>query len=102
MNAPASEILCNVTTGDGCDVKPQGSEFYPFWSLNNRQKLRGLGLPRGACIWNFGNVLPGVTSRTFGKAAQYGHPDVARFGGTNISRVKKNPANHGNCTKVSI
>jgi hypothetical protein len=101
-NAPASEILCDVTTGAGCDVKPQGSEFYPFWSLNNSQKLPGLGLPNGACIWNFGNVLPGVTSRTFGKDAQYGNPDVARFGGTNISPVQKNPANHGNCTKVSI
>ena len=101
-DAPASESLCDVATGHGCDVKPQGSEFYPFWSLNNSQKLRGLGLPKGACIWNFGNVLPGVTTRTFGKDAQYGHSDVAVFGGTNISRVKKNPANHGNCTKVSI
>ena len=36
------------------------------------------GSPRGACIWNFGNVLPGVTTRTFGKDAQYGNPDVAQ------------------------
>ncbi len=58
-NAPASEILCDTTTGAGCEVKPQGSDFYPFWSLNNTQRVDGS--PRGACVWNFGNVLPGVT-----------------------------------------
>jgi hypothetical protein len=99
-NAPASEILCNTTTGAGCDVKPQGSAFYPFWSLNNTQRVDGA--PRGACVWNFGNVLPGVTKRTFGKDAQYGVPDVARFGGTNTSPVMPNPARTGNCTKVSL
>ena len=56
----ASEILCNTTTGAGCAVKPQGSNFYPFWSLNNTQRIDGS--PRGACVWNFGNVLPGVTN----------------------------------------
>lgn len=101
-NAPASEILCDVTTGAGCDVKPQGSAFYPFWTLNNSQRLGGTGAPRGACVWNFGNVLPGVTDRTFGKDAQYGTPDVARFGGTNTSPVMANPARTGNCARVSI
>ena len=46
-------------------------------------------------MWNFGNVLPGVTKRTFGKDAQYGVPDVARFGGTNTSPVMTNPATTG-------
>jgi hypothetical protein len=96
-DAPASESLCDVSTGKDCVVKPLGSKFYPFWSLNNSQRLRGAGAPRGACVWNFGNVLPGVTTQTFGKDAQYGKSDVARFGGTTISRVFRNPASNGNC-----
>jgi hypothetical protein len=99
-DVPASEILCNTTTGAGCDVKPQGSAFYPFWSLNNTQRIDGS--PRGACVWNFGNVLPGVTKRTFGKDAQYGVPNVARFGGTNTSPVITNPATTGRCAKVHL
>jgi hypothetical protein len=99
-NVGASEILCDTATGAGCQVKPQGSAFYPFWSLNNTQRINGS--PRGACVWNFGNVLPGVTKRTFGKDAQYGVPNVARFAGTNTSPVMTNPATTGNCTKVSI
>jgi hypothetical protein len=43
-----------------------------------------------------------VTKRTFGKDAEYGHPDVARFGGTNISAVRSNPAFGRNCAKFSI
>src|SRR6266496_4348485 len=101
-NVPVSEILCDVTTGAGCTVKPQGSEFYPFFTLNNSQKLAGTGAPNGACVWNFGNFIPGVTQRTFGRDAQYGSPDVARFGGTNTSPVMANPATTGNCSKVTI
>jgi hypothetical protein len=101
-NAPASEFRCDVTTGKGCDVKPQGSKFYPFWSMNDSQLIAGLGAPHGACVWNFGTVLPGVTTQTFGKDAEYGQPDVARFGGTNTSPVMANPAIGGSCTKFSI
>jgi hypothetical protein len=99
-NVGASERLCNTATGAGCVVKPQGSAFYPFWSLNNTQRVDGS--PRGACVWNFGNVLPGVTNRTFGKDAQYGVPNVARFAGTSTSPVMPNPVRTGNCTKVSL
>jgi hypothetical protein len=99
-NVGASEILCNTSTGAGCAVKPQGSAFYPFWSLNNTQRIDGS--PRGACVWNFGNVLPGVTKRTFGQDAQYGVPNVARFAGTSTSPVIANPATRGNCAKVRI
>jgi hypothetical protein len=99
-NVGASERLCNTATGAGCVVKPQGSAFYPFWSLNNTQRVDGS--PRGACVWNFGNVLPGVTKRTFGKDAQYGVPNVARFAGTSTSPVMPNPVRTGNCTKVSL
>ena len=99
-NVGASERLCDTATGAGCVVKPQGSAFYPFWSLNNTQRVDGS--PRGACVWNFGNVLPGVTKRTFGKDAQYGVPNVARFAGTSTSPVMPNPVRTGNCTKVSL
>jgi hypothetical protein len=57
--------------------------------MNNKQF-------RGACTWNFGNVLP-VTRNTFGKTAQYGTPDVARFGGTLTSPVQTNPALQPGC-----
>jgi hypothetical protein len=88
-NAPASESLCDTTTGVNCVVKPLGSDFYPFWSMNNRQFGQ-------ACTWNFGNVLP-VTRNTFGKTAQYGTPDLARFGGTLTSPVQTNPALQPGC-----
>jgi hypothetical protein len=95
-----SEFLCNVTTGKGCAAPPIGSEFYPFWSLNNSQHLRPLRTPPGTCVWNFGNVLPGVTRRTFGKDAQYGTPDIARFGGTIISAPMRNPEFGRSCGRL--
>jgi hypothetical protein len=101
-DAPGSEFLCNTTTGADCVVKPLGSKFYPFWSLNNTQRLRGVAAPNRACIWNFGNVLPGVTRQTFGKDAQYGASDVERFGGTNASAVMANPAVTGRCPAASL
>ncbi|HEY7145441.1 MAG TPA: hypothetical protein VH637_14455, partial [Streptosporangiaceae bacterium] len=96
-NAPASESLCDVSTGTNCDVKPLGSAFYPFWSLNNSARLAGTHVPRGACTWNFGSVIPGLTTQSFGGDAEYGVPDVARFGGTNTSPVMANPAVTGSC-----
>jgi len=48
-------------------------------------------------VWNFGNVNPGVTTNDFGMDAQYGAPDVARFGGTIISPVVPNAALVSNC-----
>jgi hypothetical protein len=96
-DAPASESLCDTSTGVDCVLKPLGSDFYPFFSLNNSQRLSGVGAPRGACVWNFGKVLPGVTDQTFGQDAQYGASDVARFGGTNASAVIANPAISGHC-----
>ena len=87
-NVGASEILCDTATGAGCTVPPQGSKFYPFWSLS--PLFPALGSHLTACVWNFGNVLP-HTSNTFGKDAQYGTPDVARFAGTSTSPVQANP-----------
>jgi len=92
-NVGASENLCNTTTGVGCTVPPQGSDFYPFWSLTLHPNALG---SRAGCEWNFGNVLP-TTFKTFGKDAQYGTPDVARFAGTSTSPVQANPAISGAC-----
>jgi len=86
-----------VTTGANCDLKPLGSNFYPFWTLNRSQTLRGVRTPKGACVWNFGNVLPGITTQNFGKDAQFGKSDIARFGGTNASKVLANPAVTARC-----
>lgn len=80
-----SEILCDTATGAGCTVPPLGPgglTFYPFWTLAHS--------PAG-CVWNFGNVIPGQTVQNFGGPAEYGTPDVARFGGTFTSQVISNP-----------
>ena len=93
-NVGASEILCDTGTGSGCTVPPQGSKFYPFWSLSRHPAP--FGSQRTGCAWNFGNVLPN-TFKTFGKDAQYGTPDVARFAGTSTSPVQANPEFAGAC-----
>ena len=90
-NAPASEALCDVVTGDGCTAPPAGAAFYPFWSLTNQLSSSG------ACVWNFGNDIANVTTNDFGGDAQYGTPDVARFAGTLTSPVMANPALAANC-----
>ena len=89
----ASENLCNIATGAGCTAPPTGAQFYPFWSLSPSSSLLGLF---SKCVWNFGNVLP-TTIQTFGKDAQYGTPNVARFAGTIISAVQPNPQFTGGC-----
>ena len=101
-DATASEFLCDTTTGKDCVVKPLGSKFYPFWRLNTGQPMAGTNAPAAACLWSFGNVVPGVTTQTFGKDAQYGKSDVARFGGTDASKVLPNPAIHGKCPSFSM
>ena len=91
-NVGASENLCNISTGAGCQQPPIGApgKFYPFWTLTNKQTLPG-AVGKGSCLWNFGNVIKGITTQSFGKDAQYGTPDVARFGGTSTSKVMANP-----------
>jgi hypothetical protein len=84
----ASESLCNTATGAGCTAPPIGATFYPYWSLS--PAFSALGSFTTRCVWNFGNTLP-TTIRTFGKDAQYGAPNVARFGGTIISSPVTNP-----------
>jgi hypothetical protein len=97
-DGPASEQLCNIGTGANCVVPPVGAtgKFYPFWSATNKETLTGV---TGAqpCLWNFGNDIKGITTNDFGKFKQYGHPDLARFGGTTISKVLPNPALKSTC-----
>lgn len=82
-DAAGSEALCDIATGTGCAVPPLGPgdapTFYPFWTLSH------------GCLWNFGNIIAGQTAQSFGGPAEYGTPDVARFGGTLTSTVQSNP-----------
>jgi len=89
-----SSNLCNVATGAGCTVAPISAKFYPFWSLS--PQFNALGSHTTACVWNFGNDQPN-TVLNFGKDAQYGTPDVARYGGTIISAPRSNPQFTGGC-----
>src|SRR3984885_13772213 len=92
-----SSNLCNTSTGVGCTQPPISADFYPFWSLNDSQHLQPLPTTRGTCVWNFGNVLPGVTKEDFGKDAQYGEPALNWYGGTSISAEMPNPEFSGAC-----
>jgi hypothetical protein len=98
-DAAGSEALCNVTTGKNCTAPPLGAKFYPFWTMNKSQTVGSLAL-KGSCVWNFGNVIANVTTSNFGKAKQYGTPDVARYGGTLTSKVLANPELAAGCATV--
>ena len=89
-----SSALCNVATGAGCTVAPIGAKFYPYWSLS--PQFNALGSHTTACVWNFGKDLPN-TIADFGKDAQYGTSNVARYGGTIISAAAPNPQFSGGC-----
>ena len=89
-----SENLCNITTGVGCTAPPIGAKFYPFWSLS--PLFGGMGGHSAVCVWNFGNDQPN-TLLDFGKTAQYGVPNLARYGGTLISAPTPNPQFTGRC-----
>jgi len=92
-DAAASEALCHVGTGVGCTAPPISAKFYPYWTLTST------GRAQGQCVWNFGADIAGVTTNDFGKAAEYGTLDVARFGGTLTSPVTPNPALSKTCGK---
>jgi hypothetical protein len=85
-DAAGSEATCDIATGAGCTAPPAGAAFYPFWSLGRSGSL--------GCAWNFGDVIAHRTITSFGGDAQYGTPDVARYGGTLTSAVLSNPLNH--------
>src|SRR5690348_14881251 len=90
-DAAASEALCNVGTGVNCTAPPISAKFYPYWTLTDKNASPGV------CVWNFGSNIAGVTTNDFGKAAEYGKPDIARFGGTLTSKVMPNPEYLKNC-----
>jgi hypothetical protein len=89
-----SSNLCNTSTGAGCTVPPISAQFYPYWSLS--PLFNALGSHATACVWNFGKDLPN-TINDLGKDAQYGTPNVARYGGTSISAPAPNPEFSGRC-----
>jgi hypothetical protein len=93
-DAAGSENLCNITTGVGCTAPPIGAKFYPFWSLSPLSG--GMGGHSAGCVWNFGNDQPN-TLLDFGRDAQYGAPNLARYGGTLISAPAPNPQFTGRC-----
>jgi hypothetical protein len=100
-DAPGSEFLCNLATQFNCQVPPLGARFYPFWTLTSKQGVGASLFKPGSCTWNFGNVIPKVTTRTFGKDAQYGSANFARYGGTTISGVRANPEVTGKCPALT-
>jgi hypothetical protein len=54
---------CNLSTGVGCALPPNGSPFYPFYST---------GSAGNSCVMEFGNDTPGVTTNDFGRDSEYG------------------------------
>jgi hypothetical protein len=48
-------------------------------------------------VWNFGEVIRGRTVKDFGGDAEYGSPDIARYGGTLTSAVQANPQASPDC-----
>jgi hypothetical protein len=58
----ASEASCNLKTGAGCTVPPKGAVFYPFYSQAGSELV---------CSYVFGNVIPGVSTNSFGGDNQY-------------------------------
>jgi hypothetical protein len=79
----------------GCVLPLIGSNFYPFWSLSPFTFDRD-NSQSDICAWDFGNVSP-RTTEDLGKDAQYGTPDVLRYGGTSTSAPRPNPEFSGRC-----
>ena len=80
-DASATELntSCDLTSGTGCVLPPQGpGHFYPYWT----QARVG-----GVCVWEFGNMRNG---NAFGGDAQYGAvgPDTL---GAFAGPIRSNP-----------
>ena len=66
-DAPCYRSGCDVVSGQGCVLPPQGpGHFLPFWTLAR---------VHGHCAWEFGNKRNG---NTFGRDRQYGPGGSAR------------------------
>jgi hypothetical protein len=74
-----SEASCNLTTGSGCAMPPNGpGHFYPLWT---RARVHG------GCVWEFGNMRNG---NTFGGDRQWGKVGPRSLGAF-VSRIRPTP-----------
>ncbi len=70
---------CDLTSGAGCVLPPQGpGNFYPYWT----QAKVG-----GRCVWEFGNMRNG---NTFGGDAEYGSVGPGTLGAF-AGPIRRNP-----------
>jgi hypothetical protein len=91
-----SAFLCDTSTGAGCVVPPTDANFYPYYSLS--RSFPALRNFTTSCVWNFGGNLAS-TVVNFGGDAEYGTPDVARYGGTSTGPVMRNAQFSGRCAR---
>ena len=82
-------------TGAGCTAPPISANFYPFWSLS--PLFGGIGAHNGRVRVELRQRLSPTPCLSFGRTAQYGTPDLARYGGTLISAPAPNPQFTGRC-----
>lgn len=101
-DAAGSEFLCNLFDGNLCLAPPLAAKFYPFFTMTNKtgQNVGTSLFPAHTCVWNFGNTIKNVTTSAFGKDAQYGSTNVARFAGTVISPIISNPEIAKGCPAI--
>jgi len=85
---PAVDAACNVITGAGCTVPPNGAAFYPWFHLITAN---------GGCAWALSNDIPGQLNDFGGLQAAWGPLESTDFGGgfvasfNNASEVIANP-----------
>ena len=85
---PAVDAACNVITGAGCTVPPNGAAFYPWFHLVTAN---------GGCAWALSNDIPGQLNNFGGLQAAWGPLESTDFGGgfvasfNNASEVIANP-----------
>jgi hypothetical protein len=85
---PAIDFACNIITGAGCSVPPNGAAFYPWFHLITAN---------GGCAWALSNDIPGQLNGFGGVPAAWGPLEQTDFGGgfiaffNNASEVIDNP-----------
>jgi hypothetical protein len=70
---------CNLTSGAGCTLPPDGAHFYPYFTLARVNKT---------CVWEFGDLSNG---NSFNGNAQFGSVGAATQGGF-AGPVQANPS----------
>jgi hypothetical protein len=76
---------CNLFTGSGCVMPPQGAKFYPYWT----QAMVG-----GSCEWEFGNMTNGNTFSGGGP----GYKQYGSVGPTTVGAFVSSILPNTNCT----